>query len=150
MRDDMRDVLITRGRKGGGWRKPGRQRPLEELPLREPIMRGGTKHFDDHLGPLKRFLASRVGRPWDEVWSELTRSLDRRGLLQEHVFVHLRQMVVTDVIVKDGVLGRMGYRGWFPLHCGRWRTSYFVDPATSRLQRAPDRRAGRGSTSKQA
>ena len=137
MREDMRDVLVTRGRGGAGWRKPGRSRPLEELPLREPMMRRGTKFFDDHLGPLKRFLAARVGRPWDEVWSELCQHLDRRGLLQEHVFVHLRQMVVLDVIVREGILGRLGRRGWRPLSCGRWRSSYYVHPETRRLERAP-------------
>lgn len=137
MRADMRDVLITRGR-GGGWKKKrGRRRPLEELPLREPIDRDGNKWFDDLLGPLKRFLASRVGRPWDAVWSEICEHLDRRGLLQRHVFVHLEAMVAVRVVRRGDQLLACEARGVRPLASGRWRMSYYVDPDTGRLERAP-------------
>lgn len=134
MRSDMRDVLITRGRTGWRGKRKGRARPLEELPFREGICRDRTRWFDDHLGPLKRFLSSRVGRHWDDVWSEICAQLDRRGLLQEHVFVHLLQMVEVRVDVVDGaVVDRVGR----PIQPGRWRTSYYVDPETGRLARAP-------------
>jgi hypothetical protein len=133
----MRDVLITRGRGGAGWKKPGRQLPLEDRPSREPMDRRGTKFFDDHLGPLKRFLASRVGRRWDDVWSELCAGLDRRGLLQEHVFVHLLEMVAVQVVRRDGAWWVTDRRGVRPLRSGRWRSRFYVDPVSGRLERAP-------------
>lgn len=137
MRSDMRDVLITRARGGGGWKKPGRKRPLEELPSFEPIDRRGTKFFTDLLGPLKRFLASRVGRPWDEVFSELKAVLDARSLLQQHVFVHLEQMVHVRVVRVDGELLALGRYGPAPIRSGRRRSSFYVDPDSGRLQRSP-------------
>lgn len=138
MRSDMRDVLISRPRWCGGPRRKGRRRPLEELPMREPMDRRGTKAFRDLLGPLKRFLASRVGRPWDSVWSELCDHLDRRGLLQRHVFLHLEHMVAVHV-VRDGDVLRDGDHALRVVFTGRWRTSYLVDPDTGRLERAPIR-----------
>lgn len=138
MRSDLRDVLITRGR-GGGWKKrKGRRRPLEELPLREPIDRRGTKWFRDLLGPLKRFFTARLGQRWDDVWSELCGALDRRGLLQQHVFVHAAHMVAVNVLAIDGRLHTVTERGIRPLRSGRWRDAYYVDPDTGRLRRAPD------------
>lgn len=136
MRADFQDVLITRGRRGAGWKKPGRRRKFEDCPRQEPIDRRGTKHFDDHLGPLKRFLASRVGRPWDDVWSELCGQLDRRGLLQRHVFVHLEQMVAIRVVRDGDRLVELGTFGPTPIRPGRWRNRFYVDPDTGRLANA--------------
>ncbi len=137
MRDDWRDVVITRGRTGAGWKKRGRLLPLEDRPRCEPMGRRGTKHFGDHLGPLKRLLTSREGRPWDEVWSELCRALDRRGYLQQHVFQHVLGWVAVHVVEVDGELWRCDERGRRRLSSGRWRTSWYVDPHTRRLTRAP-------------
>jgi hypothetical protein len=52
------------------------------LPPRRPPVH---KQFHDKLGPATRWLASRVGRPWDKVYSELCSTFDRRSLAGMHV-----------------------------------------------------------------
>jgi len=84
MRDDMGKVLVERPRVRGGF-VPGRtgRRYVKAVrsgiesgdgsPVQEGIMRryrgghGRVKHFNEHLGPLRRFVESNVGRPWDKV-----------------------------------------------------------------------------------
>jgi hypothetical protein len=39
----------------------------------------------DRTNPCRRFLISRAGRPWDEVYSEICRKFDRRTLPGRHV-----------------------------------------------------------------
>ena len=39
----------------------------------------------DRVNPCKRFLVSRVGRPWNDVYSEIRRKFDRRTLPGRHV-----------------------------------------------------------------
>src|SRR5262245_47249018 len=61
------------------------------------------KYFNEHLGPLRRFLNSNVGRPWDKVYSEICQHVDRGNVVQKHILTHLFQYVVTNVILIDGV-----------------------------------------------
>ena len=74
MRKDMHKVLVEEPRHGGGPSKKGRRGnlPDELLPKFEGIKRPHTnrKSFGEHLGPLKRWLRSNVGRPWNDVYSE--------------------------------------------------------------------------------
>jgi hypothetical protein len=106
MRQDFHEVVIERPR--GGWRGPRRWRvPTDRIDPEEPAFggqtsvprdsasrhRGGTKHLSDLLGPVKRLLHRRVGRPWDRVWSELCGGLDTRRYLDRHVLDHVRRMV---------------------------------------------------------
>lgn len=121
MRWDMHEVVIERPR--GGPRGPRRGvkwdprvHDPELIPSRESTSRhrGGTKHLSDVLGPLKRFLDRAVGRPWDDVYSELRAGLSPDSLLHMHILEHLDHMV-----------DRVG-RGY-----GRWR----VNPRTGLLER---------------
>src|SRR5690242_5662034 len=99
MRADMGKVLVERPRLGG-WRgasRPGKgyvKRLKKSLdagdspPAREGIKsRYGhnTKFFNEHLGPLRRFLNSNVGRPWDKVYSEICKHVDRGNVVQKHI-----------------------------------------------------------------
>ena len=85
MRSDMAKVLVERPRggyrcAGKGYLKDLQRTPIEEMRSREGIKaraRGNRKWFNDHLGPLRRFLLSNVGRPWDVVYSEICRGLAR-------------------------------------------------------------------------
>jgi hypothetical protein len=52
-----------------------------------------------HLGPLKRFLRSRVGKPWDTVFSEICAGAGRDVRLREA----LGRLVETSVVLLDGV-----------------------------------------------
>jgi hypothetical protein len=70
MRADMYKVIVERPRRGGGDRQ---YRPLpndDDAPARESLRsrHKQRKWLNENLRPLQRFLASQVGRPWDNVY----------------------------------------------------------------------------------
>ena len=64
--------------------------------------RGSSKHLNENLAPLKRFLARRVGRPWSRVYAEICEHIALRSAVQKHVLDHLHQFVKTAVVLIDG------------------------------------------------
>jgi hypothetical protein len=102
MRKDMARVVTESPRRGhqNPGKKWGRRLHKNEYDLddhgasRAPIARHhqygwNAKEFSDKLGPLRRFLRSQVGRPWNAVWSEITQTLDSRSLTGQHIFDHI-------------------------------------------------------------
>ena len=73
--------------------------------------------LNEHLGPLRRYLDSQVGRPWDKVFSEICAHIDRSSAVQDHVRDHVEDYVTVHVILIDGVLchGEGGYSYGKPL-----------------------------------
>lgn len=45
--------------------------------------------FADKLRPVKRWICSRVGRPWSEVYSEICTKFDKRSLAGRHIIDHI-------------------------------------------------------------
>jgi hypothetical protein len=96
MRSDMGRLIIERPRNGHrgryrmigsrNWDHNSAKNPIEEALRREPMGRNGTKDFTDHLSPLFRFLDKQVGRPWDRVWSEISRWCRRRAAARALAF----------------------------------------------------------------
>ena len=101
MRHDMQKVLTERPRYGS-------RRGYDEVRHREnrgdpgdlPAYQGmrrpyishhgsDAKEFSDLLGPLKRFLASCTGRPWDDVWSEICQQVDDTSTTGRHLREHV-------------------------------------------------------------
>src|ERR1700752_2933058 len=127
MRADMAKVIVERPRlKGWAWSKPkGYLRQLRQYgedgpPQREGIKRcwkSGTKGLNEHLGPLRRYLDSQVGRPWNKVFSEICAHIERSSAVQDHVRDHVADYVTTHVILIDGVpwQGAGGYNYRRPL-----------------------------------
>ena len=117
MRKDMSKVIVERprlGRSRAGL-KPGRTRVVVDddgEPLR--ASRGGrapksdklqkTKNLNENLNPLKRYLASQVGRPWRKVYSEISEQLKSSSTVQQHVRDHLDDFVATNARSVKGVL----------------------------------------------
>lgn len=113
MRKDMSKVIVERprvGRAAAGLR-PGRTRalvdddgePIRAKGAREPKGREQkTKHFNETLNPLKRYLASNVGRPWNKVYSEISEHLKPTSTVQQHVRDHLQDFVATKTSMKAG------------------------------------------------
>ncbi|MBN9520406.1 hypothetical protein J0H58_18070 [bacterium] len=112
MRADMGKVLVERPRIGHsdrnrkkGYRKAtAKALAADGGPTREG-MKARTprsKHFNEHLGPLRRFLDSNVGRPWDKVHAEIRERVNPDNVVQKHVLTHLDDYVVTQVIEVDG------------------------------------------------
>ena len=82
------------------------------------------------ITPLRRWLRKAVGRGWNDVHSEICRSLDRRSTVQRHVLVHVDGYVNRHVLMINGVPHmRMGLRPPIELWDGR----LFVDPRNGLL-----------------
>ncbi|WP_414576821.1 hypothetical protein [Anabaena sp. CCY 9402-a] len=71
-----------------------------------------TKYLSDHLGPLRRFLRSQVGQPWNDVYSELCKKLDPNTMTGQHVLAHVWDYVERHVEIIDGSLYSQPYRGY--------------------------------------
>lgn len=146
MRADMAKVIVERPRKKGcAWHKPkGYQRRLRRYgedgpPVREGIKacwQGRTKYLNEHLSPLRRFLESCVGRPWDQVFAEICANISRSNAVQDHVRDHVKDFVTTNVILIDGVPCSTEGRvyGW-PLAVTFPRRRLYVCPRTGLLRR---------------
>ena len=116
MRRDMNKVLIERPRAGGNCkprkkfekisRSKRRFRDYDEdydveiddsprkVSMRKPHkVNGDEKYFTDLLGPLARFLRSRDGKRWDDVWSEICQVMKGNGLQAAHIKGHVKDYV---------------------------------------------------------
>lgn len=114
MREDMKYVVIEKGRRGGGG-KENRTRPRrkgeewEGFPKHEGMRRPygyNTKDQTDRLGPLRGYLRKQVGKPWDKVYADICRNLDFRSVLGFHIQSHLLGEVdglTRQVEIRDGV-----------------------------------------------
>src|SRR5262245_19799390 len=112
MRPDMSKVIVERPRHGSSDRTRAKRRRrevrrlgLDALPRREGIkrLRGGTKHLNEHLAPLRRYLESQVGRPWDKVFSEICAHINRNSAVQDHVRDHVDDYVEVNTVLIDGI-----------------------------------------------
>src|SRR6266536_5431986 len=132
----MAKVIVERPRLCGyAWNKPkGYRRQLrrldgEGLPVREGIKarwQNQTKSLNEHLGPLRRYLDSQVGRPWDKVFAEICAHINRNSAVQNHVRDHIADYVTVHVLLIDGVPCN-GAGDWHygkPLHEMGWRPWY--------------------------
>ena len=144
MRKDMSKVIVERprlGRSRAGL-KPGRTRVVVDddgEPLRAG--RGGrapksdklrkTKNLNENLNPLKRYLASQVGRPWRKVYSEISEHLKPTSTVQQHVRDHLNDFVAKARSVK-GVLWAETRWGK-PMLLSETGHLYYVHPRTGLL-----------------
>src|SRR5262245_46976275 len=142
MRADMAKVIVERPRFGssmrgygkGYWRKLNRI-ALEELPKRERMKtHGHSKRLNEHLGPLRRYLESRLGEPWNKTFAQICAHVDRSNPVQDHVRDHLDDYVLRHVQIINGKL--CVAEGW---HFGRpvcqSYKPFYVCPKTGLLKR---------------
>lgn len=133
MREDMMEVLITDGRRGSRTEKnydviKSRRRKVEEdeVGTKESMIPKDTKGWHgrkidqkgEHLTPLKRYLRSKVGCKWDDVYSEIKKNNPSNSSVGAHVYTHLWGYVDRDVTLVNGVPNTMGYHGLAPLYIG--------------------------------
>lgn len=140
MRADMAKVIVERPRLGGGLRRPKGIRKRERLAfagmvsnyegIRRPWRGGYRKMLNEHLGPLRRYLQSQVGRPWNKVHSEISQHLRLDSAVQSHVLDHLDDFVEKRVMFRDGELCcGSGYGTGRPL-----TAPFYVCPQTGLLR----------------
>jgi hypothetical protein len=149
MREDMDEIIIERPRWGSRMRhkrRAGRfdgkvevRRDAEGMPFRIGLQRaafqaGQPKSLNENLRPLQRYLESQINRPWDKVWSEISKNLRVTSAVQQHVRDHVPDFVAIRIVTKGGAL-------WVPEWNGRLvrlEDSYvrmYVDPRTGLLRR---------------
>jgi hypothetical protein len=105
---------------------------------------GHTKRLNEHLGPLRRYLDSQVGRPWNKVFSEICAHIDRSSAVQDHVRDHVAEYVATRVLEIDGepCYAEGHYFYGRPLREIRW-IYWYVCPRSGILKRVkPRKRSG--------
>lgn len=143
-------IVIERPRYGGGIKTPpGYKKALQkygyEGRTRESLRRrwteyGDRKSFSDHLAPLRRLLRSKVGQPWNDVYSELCQRLNTNSVTGQHVLSHLWNFVERYVEIIDGVPYHKTHRSSLNNAIGHWRDELYIHPETGILclaQKAP-------------
>jgi hypothetical protein len=109
MRKDMDRILVGRPRRGGNCPKGtghGKDsRNLEDLPTRESMKyrwrKGDLKELNENLAPFYRFLDKQVGRPWNNVYSEIREQINANSAVQLHILQHLDQHVELHVVLDE-------------------------------------------------
>ena len=118
------------GRRGRGRSLPRAHRPQARgAPGRNP------KCLNENLAPLRRYLAKQAGRPWDQVFSEISGKIRLDNAVQKHVRDHVHDFVASTTRLKDGVIYVVDRSDRLvPLAEARWLDLY-VHPATGVLRR---------------
>lgn len=144
MRADMAKVIVERPRRRGIDTRLGRKITEHDLMpstegMRAPHVRYyGGKELNENLAPLLRFLESRVGKPWDDVYSEICENIRVTNAVQDHIRVHVKQFVETSTSMdKEGRIWINGYRPF--LLDDDQHTRFYVDPCSGLLCRNPNR-----------
>lgn len=149
MRSDMAKVLTERPRAGMRTKTPkGTRRYYARLerddmmPKRERIRERwqrtyNEKGFTDLIGPLWRFLRSRVGQRWDDVYSEICAHINPSSLQQIHLLDHVKGMVCTNVVLLDGVPYEYSNYGLLRVVSPPGREYFYVCPESGRLLLSP-------------
>lgn len=140
MRDDFNKLLTERERRGSTSRfgevRHDKHFAPDEVAGRESMKKrydayGDRKDFNENLNPLIKFLRGQVGRPWNKIYSEITKTFDKRKVINDHILQHLFQYVETkDIYVEDGELW-LRSRWKAPVRIKdhtEYRDSYYVDP----------------------
>ncbi len=78
----------------------------DEVGGREPMRKRfnfgyDRKHFNENLNPLYGWLRSCVGKKWDKCYSELCRTFDMRGVINNHILQHLWSSVERYAFVNE-------------------------------------------------
>src|SRR5574337_51330 len=147
MRRDMFKVIVERPRRGGWSDIKGRSHEIdfEEAPTQEKIRPTGPgasrKYLNENLAPLKRFLRSKLGKSWDDIYSEVREHLSPNSAVQQHVIDHLKQYVIVDTCIQNGVVGHIpeyysyGLSGGFESleEPNYFRDQFYVHPKTKVL-----------------
>jgi hypothetical protein len=137
MREDMHQLIKVLPSRGGGWAKiKGPRGDIEELPSREPMLPrvGGwnLKENHDWTTPIDRYLLKQVGRPWNDVFSDICASNDLRSKTQYDVRDYVGYAVHTHVVIVDGEPQNSdGHSIW---------RRFWVHPDTGILMALPERK----------
>lgn len=95
--------------------------------------RNKSKYLADHLGPLRRFLRSKVGQPWNDVYSELCQRLKTNTMAGQHVIGHVWDFVERYVEIIDGKIYYKHYQKYRTRLIETYRDRFYIHPETGIL-----------------
>ena len=116
MKSDMAKVITERPRVGGriktpkgenkkkNWEKNNEAESKSESIRKKWKVANAEKQFSEKLGPLYRYLLSKVGCQWDEVYSEICKGLSQDSVVQSHVRDHVFDFVTVDCYEENGYI----------------------------------------------
>lgn len=144
----MARVIVERPRRKPwgstkGWMKGV---PLEDMPGHESMTKKygwNSKDLNENLAPLYRYLRTNVGRPWDDVNSEICQNIRLTSTVQRHVLQHLWDAVETTTFLgADGKVYYMDRFGEHPADDCYYSTMgrFYVHPITGILYEAKSRK----------
>ena len=116
MRADMFKVIVERPRWGSRHAPSVKLKKdksdFKKIGLKRHVRERAdySKSLNGNLAPLVRFLQRRVGRRWDDVFSEICAKLDTGSTVKMHVREHLRDFVIFGIAQgRHGELLREGH-----------------------------------------
>lgn len=135
MREDMFKIIVERPRQGRSWATKSKLRydPCKDRSRvsGKRLVKdygGNTKHLNENLAPLKRYLFKQRGRRWDDVFSEICARLDTGSTVKMHVREHLDDFILRKVTRhQDGTLSAASRWG-SPERPEHWWADLYVDP----------------------
>ncbi|PTL76654.1 hypothetical protein [Vitiosangium sp. GDMCC 1.1324] len=153
MREDMFKVIVERPRmrlpKRNGSHYPRSTlksvwRRFDDGPRHEAMGRAyGYKYLNENLAPLRHFLRSRIGRPWDDVYSEICEHVSLDSAVKKHILEHLDDFVARKTREIDGRIHEVDHYGRLielrPV--SRW-ACFYVCPRTGLLLARENQRQG--------
>jgi len=136
MRTDMFKVIVERPRKHKhGDIEAARRRDAFDGPMQLGMRAGyGYRALNENLSPLRRYLRSQVGRPWDKVFGEICAHIDRRSTVQQHSHQHIEDFIAVQVKRDNGRLfnlRELGSRFWPDKGL---RQELYVDPRSGLIR----------------
>lgn len=158
MRSDMGKVVVERPRRGSGnpnikskMKFRGPNIDLDKVDetvstnkIGHKTLRGhkigyNRKELNEHLNPLKKYIRTNCGRPWNDVFSEICKTVPVNSILGHHIINdHLYQYVEVNTIMKDGdvycVENGREYKAKDHTY-SRWGAVAYVHPVTGILTR---------------
>lgn len=99
------------------------------------------KELNENLSPLRRFIESRCGELWDDVYSDICSTFSMNTTVEQHILLHVEQYVHTNTVMHeiDGVM-RVCHRGYYgnglyPIDESHWY-DFYVHPETGILTKS--------------
>jgi hypothetical protein len=146
MRPDMHKVVAERPRSGHSWTDslPRPKPPFDDSPRYESIMKRhtGRKWSVRLLGPLRRWLRSQLGRPWNDVYSEACAVIKPNSVVRANIKTHLLELVERHVFMHNRKVYTLVFQNGSitPLEELRFGFSlFYVHPETHLLCEMPHR-----------
>lgn len=157
MREDMFKIIVERPRGGRSWARPYKLKHDKDLGrkhagLKRSVLEqhGHTKHLNENLAPLRRYLHKQKGRNWDAVFSEICARLDTGSTVKMHVRLHIEDFVMLKIsITENGVWLGVHNKWRQPSTPDEWWMDLYVDPNDNIIKETSALRKKLGLTRKQ-